>query len=97
MFPTPTATALTIRSMHAGAAGSAIALKKLKGLGIAFISAIVHRVASYYAIGVCVCGDPEAAPATKVTTQHGLTWDRSCMTTTSSPGSIYGHIIPAGP
>ncbi|GKT85730.1 oligopeptide transporter [Colletotrichum tofieldiae] len=40
MFPTSTATALTIRSMHAGA------------LGYAFGACIVHRVASYYAIGI---------------------------------------------
>lgn len=52
MFPTPTATALTIRSMHAGAAGGVEAMKKLKGLGIAFGGALVHRVASYYAVGI---------------------------------------------
>ncbi|GKT47522.1 putative metallocarboxypeptidase ECM14 [Colletotrichum spaethianum] len=40
MFPTSTATALTIRSMHAGA------------LGFAFGACIIHRVASYYAIGI---------------------------------------------
>lgn len=52
MFPTPTATALTIRSMHAGAAGSVEAMKKLKGLGLAFVSAFIHRIASYYAVGI---------------------------------------------
>jgi uncharacterized oligopeptide transporter (OPT) family protein len=52
MFPTPTAVALTIRSMHAGAAGSIDAIKKLKCLGICFIGALVHRVTSYYAIGI---------------------------------------------
>jgi len=52
MFPTPTATALTIRSMHAGAAGSLEAMKKLKGLAVAFSAALVHRVASYYAVGI---------------------------------------------
>ncbi|KAK4234250.1 OPT oligopeptide transporter protein-domain-containing protein [Achaetomium macrosporum] len=52
MFPTPTAVALTIRSMHAGAAGSLDAIKKLKCLAICFMGALCHRVASYYAIGI---------------------------------------------
>ena len=52
MFPTATATALTIRSMHAGAAGSLEAMKKLKGLSLAFGSAFVHRIVSYYAVGI---------------------------------------------
>lgn len=52
MFPTPTATALTIKAMHAGAAGGAEAMKRLKGLGIAFGGAFIHRVVSYYAVGI---------------------------------------------
>ncbi|KAK4187920.1 putative transporter [Podospora australis] len=52
MFPTPTAVALTIRSMHAGAAGSVDAIKKLKCLMICFVGALIHRVVSYYAIGI---------------------------------------------
>ncbi|KAH8814856.1 OPT oligopeptide transporter protein-domain-containing protein [Xylogone sp. PMI_703] len=52
MFPTPTATALTIRSMHAAGTGGAEAMKRLKALGIAFGGAICHRVASYYAVGI---------------------------------------------
>ncbi|PNS18116.1 hypothetical protein CAC42_3561 [Sphaceloma murrayae] len=52
MFPTSTATAMTIRSMHAAGSGGAEAMKKLKALGIAFGAAIVQRVASYYAIGI---------------------------------------------
>ncbi|KAL2022107.1 hypothetical protein VTK56DRAFT_6151 [Thermocarpiscus australiensis] len=52
MFPTPTAVALTIRSMHAGAAGGIEALKKLKCLMICFVGALCHRVASYYAVGI---------------------------------------------
>ncbi len=52
MFPTPTAVALTIRSMHAGALGSIDAVKKLKCLAVCFIGALVHRVGSYYAIGI---------------------------------------------
>ncbi|KAK0735266.1 OPT oligopeptide transporter protein-domain-containing protein [Lasiosphaeria miniovina] len=52
MFPTPTAVGLTIRSMHAGAAGSIEAMKKLKCLGISFFGALIHRVVSYYAVGI---------------------------------------------
>ncbi|EGO52231.1 hypothetical protein NEUTE1DRAFT_118689 [Neurospora tetrasperma FGSC 2508] len=52
IFPTPTAVALTIRSMHAGAAGSIEAMKKLKCLGLAFGAALAHRIGSYYAIGI---------------------------------------------
>ncbi|KAB5549474.1 OPT superfamily oligopeptide transporter [Coniochaeta sp. 2T2.1] len=52
MFPTPTATALTIKAMHAGAAGGIEAMKRLKGLGIAFGGAFIHRVVSYYAVGI---------------------------------------------
>ncbi|KAK1827394.1 OPT oligopeptide transporter protein-domain-containing protein [Podospora conica] len=52
MFPTATAVAITIRSMHAGAAGSIEAMKKLKGLAYAFTFALVHRVVSYYAVGI---------------------------------------------
>lgn len=52
LFPTPTATAMTIRSMHAGAAGSIEAMKKLKALLITFGLAICHRVGSYYAVGI---------------------------------------------
>ncbi|KAK4116826.1 OPT superfamily oligopeptide transporter [Canariomyces notabilis] len=52
MFPTATAVALTIRSMHAGATGSINAIKKLKCLMICFVGAMCHRVASYYAIGI---------------------------------------------
>ncbi|OLN87510.1 putative metal-nicotianamine transporter YSL7 [Colletotrichum chlorophyti] len=52
MFPTSTATALTIRSMHAGVSGAREAVSKLKALGVAFGACIAHRVASYYAIGI---------------------------------------------
>ncbi|KAK3936231.1 OPT superfamily oligopeptide transporter [Diplogelasinospora grovesii] len=52
MFPTPTAVALTIRSMHAGAAGSIEAVKKLKAMGLSFGAAFIHRVVSYYAVGI---------------------------------------------
>ncbi|KAI1259107.1 OPT oligopeptide transporter protein-domain-containing protein [Xylariaceae sp. FL1019] len=52
VFPTPTAVALTIRSMHAGAAGATEAISKLKALALAFSAALIHRVASYYAVGI---------------------------------------------
>ncbi|KAJ9136585.1 OPT superfamily oligopeptide transporter [Pleurostoma richardsiae] len=52
MFPTPTATAMTIRSMHAGATGNLEAMKKLKALGITFAAAILQRIGSYYAVGI---------------------------------------------
>ncbi|KAJ1337420.1 OPT/YSL family transporter [Microdochium nivale] len=52
IFPSPTAVALTIQSMHAGAAGAAEAVKKLKALAIAFTAALVQKVASLYAVGV---------------------------------------------
>ncbi|RYP68497.1 hypothetical protein DL771_006649 [Monosporascus sp. 5C6A] len=52
LFPTPTAVALTIKSMHAGAAGAREALSKLKALGLAFVASLVQRVASYYAVGI---------------------------------------------
>jgi len=52
IYPSSTATAMTIRSMHAVGTGSAEAVKKLKALLITFGAAIVHRVVSYYAIGI---------------------------------------------
>lgn len=52
LFPTPTAVALTIKSMHAGAAGAREAMSKLKALGLAFSAALIQRVASYYAVGI---------------------------------------------
>ncbi|KAI1410623.1 oligopeptide transporter [Hypoxylon sp. FL1857] len=52
LFPTATAVALTIKSMHAGAAGAREALSKLKALSLAFSAALIQRVASYYAVGI---------------------------------------------
>lgn len=43
---------MTIRSMHAAGSGGLEASKKLKALMITFACAIIHRVASYYAIGI---------------------------------------------
>jgi uncharacterized oligopeptide transporter (OPT) family protein len=52
MFPTPTATALVIRNMHAGATGAANAIKRLWGLGWSFLGAFVLRIVSQYAAGI---------------------------------------------
>ncbi|KAI0840356.1 OPT superfamily oligopeptide transporter [Hypoxylon sp. FL0890] len=52
LFPTATAVALTIKSMHAGASGARDALSKLKALSLAFSAALIQRVASYYAVGI---------------------------------------------
>ncbi|KAL0938504.1 oligopeptide transporter [Colletotrichum truncatum] len=52
VFPSPTAAALTIRSMHAVGSGAAEAIKKIKTLGYCFIGALVHIVVSQYADGI---------------------------------------------
>ncbi|UNI22959.1 hypothetical protein JDV02_008802 [Purpureocillium takamizusanense] len=52
VFPTPTATALAIRSMHAVGSGAADAMKKIKALGYAFLGAFIHIVVSQYADGI---------------------------------------------
>lgn len=52
VFPTPTATAMAIRSMHALSGGTADAMRKVKALGYAFIGAFVHIVVSQYANGI---------------------------------------------
>lgn len=52
IFPSPTATAVTIRSMHSAGTGASEAIKKIKGLSIAFAGAFLQRVGSYYAIGL---------------------------------------------
>ena len=52
IFPTPSATAMTIRSMHAAATGEAIAKMKMTALGISFSAAFILRVVSQYATGI---------------------------------------------
>lgn len=52
VFPTPTATAMTIRSMHAVGSGAADAMKKVKALGWAFLLAILIIVVGQYADGI---------------------------------------------
>lgn len=52
VFPTPTACALTIRSMHAVGSGAQDAFKKIKALGAAFLGAIAIIVGGQYADGI---------------------------------------------
>lgn len=52
VFPTPSACAMTIRSMHAAATGEAIAKLKMKALSYSFAFALLLRVVSQYAIGI---------------------------------------------
>lgn len=52
VFPTPTATALTIQSMHAASSEGLQAIRRIKALSFTFLGAFVQRVVSYYAIGI---------------------------------------------
>ncbi|KAK6525304.1 hypothetical protein TWF694_005449 [Orbilia ellipsospora] len=52
IFPTATATAVSIRSMHASGDGYGQAKKKIKALGISFAGAFSLRVISQYCVGV---------------------------------------------
>lgn len=52
VFPTPVATSMTIRSMHAAVTGEAIAKLKMKALSIAFSLALILRVVSQYCLGI---------------------------------------------
>ncbi|KAF2146337.1 uncharacterized protein K452DRAFT_109136 [Aplosporella prunicola CBS 121167] len=52
IFPTASATAMTIRSMHEAVSGAAIAKLKTKALGYSFAAAIILRVVSQYATGI---------------------------------------------
>ncbi|KAF2150022.1 oligopeptide transporter [Myriangium duriaei CBS 260.36] len=52
VFPTPFATATTIKSMHLAVGGEAVAKLKMKALGIAFSGAMLLRVVSQYATGI---------------------------------------------
>ncbi|TFK64265.1 OPT oligopeptide transporter [Pluteus cervinus] len=51
-FPTPAATAYTIRSLHSGKTGAVAARKKAKALLIAFAITFVYKVMTGYAPGV---------------------------------------------
>ncbi|OJD37333.1 oligopeptide transporter [Diplodia corticola] len=52
IFPTATATAMTIRSMHQAVSGEAIAKMKTKALAWSFTTALLLRVVSQYAVGI---------------------------------------------
>lgn len=52
VFPTPTATAMAIRSMHAVGSGAADAMKKIKAMGFSFAGAFLHIIVSQYADGI---------------------------------------------
>jgi uncharacterized oligopeptide transporter (OPT) family protein len=52
IFPSASATAMTIRSMHDAANGETIGKMKMKALSIAFSTALVLRVVSQYALGI---------------------------------------------
>lgn len=51
-FPTPAATAFTIRALHNGTHGAVTAAKKTKGLTYSLISAFLFKVVGIYAPGV---------------------------------------------
>lgn len=52
IFPSPSATAMTIRSMHDAASGATIGKLKMKAMSISFAIALVLRVVSQYAVGI---------------------------------------------
>jgi hypothetical protein len=52
IFPTPLATALTIRSMHDAAKGETVGLKKMRAMAYSFCGATILRVVSQYAPGI---------------------------------------------
>jgi uncharacterized oligopeptide transporter (OPT) family protein len=51
-FPTPAATAFTIRALHNGTHGAVTAAKKTKGLAYSLISAFLFKVVGIYAPGI---------------------------------------------
>ncbi|KAF1819139.1 oligopeptide transporter [Dissoconium aciculare CBS 342.82] len=52
VFPTASATAMTIRSMHLATTGEALAKMKLYALSAAFSGAFILRIVSQYALGI---------------------------------------------
>jgi len=52
IFPTASATAMTIRSMHLATTGEALAKMKLYALSAAFSGAFILRIVSQYALGI---------------------------------------------
>ena len=51
-FPTPAATAFTIRALHSGTQGAVTAAKKTKGLIYSLVGAFIFKVVGIYAPGV---------------------------------------------
>jgi uncharacterized oligopeptide transporter (OPT) family protein len=51
-FPTPAATAFTIRALHHGTHGAVAAAKKTKGLAYSLCSAFIFKVVGSYAPGI---------------------------------------------
>lgn len=55
VFPTPTATAFTIRALHASKGGAETAAKKTKALIVSFAAVFAYKIASGYLPGImCV-------------------------------------------
>lgn len=52
IFPSASATAMTIRSMHDATRGEHIGKMKMKALSIAFSIAFILRVVSQYCLGI---------------------------------------------
>jgi len=52
IFPSSTATAITIRSMHSAASGAKTGRGRMKGILLAFAAAMMLRIVSQYAVGV---------------------------------------------
>jgi uncharacterized oligopeptide transporter (OPT) family protein len=52
IFPSSSATAVTIRSMHLAAESASLARRKMKALSLAFVVAVILRVVSQYAISI---------------------------------------------
>lgn len=51
-FPTPAATAFTIRALHSGTHGAVIAAKKTKGLISTMVGAFLFKILGIYAPGI---------------------------------------------
>ncbi|KAJ3106944.1 hypothetical protein HDU97_005225 [Phlyctochytrium planicorne] len=52
IFPTPTASALTIRNLHESGAGAAAGKKKAWAMGLAFLGAMVWYILGFFAPGI---------------------------------------------
>ncbi|EER44648.1 conserved hypothetical protein [Histoplasma capsulatum H143] len=75
IFPSSSATAITIRSMHQAASGASMARRKLAALLYAFIFAVLLRVASQYAIGILWSEFSSTHPPIQsVQDWHPFTW-----------------------